>query len=111
MKYLNISKHGHLQIKIVGWVRAIWNKRLKTYDSSLHISDNFNWTEENLQNTILHEMIHLYIKDYMIPMNFWKRLFSKEHNKDFINMMNELNEKYGLNIVIKAKHMKKERKY
>lgn len=96
--------------RCVAWVRAISNKRTGKIKTHLHVSKMYNWTEENLRNTILHEMIHLDIKDYLIPLTFWKRLFGKDHDKDFIERMNELNETYGLNIVVKAKHMRKELK-
>lgn len=97
-------------IKCVGWVRAIWDKKTKQNKVALHISSAYNWTEENLTNVILHEMIHLDIKDYLTPLNFWQRLFGKEHDKRYMKRMNELNEQYGLNILPRAKFMRSERK-
>lgn len=95
--------------KCVGWVRAVWNKKNKRYVSALHISSRYRWTPANLQKVIVHEMIHLYLRDYMIPLTFWERLFpALQHGKDFRNKMNELNEKFGLDIGIRAKFMKKE---
>lgn len=92
--------------KCVGWVRAIWNKKTKSYVSALHISSLYNWTNENLKKVIIHEMIHLDIKDYLRPLTIWKRLFGKEHDKDFMKKMDELNEKYNLDITVRAKFMK-----
>ena len=51
---------------------------------------------------MVHEMIHLEIQDYMKPYRWWHRLFRKDHDQKFVNRMNELNEKYGLNVKIKA---------
>ena len=96
--------------KCVGWVRAIRDRRKASgHYTILHISSRYRWTEENLRNTILHEMIHLYIKDYLQPLTLWQRIFpSKQHGEDFRQKMNELNESYGLSIVERAKHMRKE---
>lgn len=97
------------QKKCVGWVRAIWNKKKRGYDTWFHISSRYHWTRDNLRNVVLHEMIHLDIKDYLIPRNFWNIFFPKRmHGKDFIERMNELNRKYGLDIRTQAKFMRKE---
>lgn len=78
-----------------------------------HISERYNWTEENLRKVVIHEMIHLYIKDYLKPLTFWQKKFPfliKQHDKRFRNTMQELNQKYGLDITVKAPFMKKELK-
>lgn len=97
--------------RCVAWVRAFSNRnsKMKTH---LHISNCYRWTEENLRNTIVHEMIHLHIQDYLIPLTFWQRIFpSLQHNKEFKKEMVWLNKSFPeLNIVIKAKHMRKELK-
>ena len=93
------SKH------IAGMVRPIYIKS-KKLSSALHISNNFNWREEDLIEVILHEMIHLYIKDYIKPKRWWHILFPpKQHNKKYKEIMNELNNKFGLNIKLKATQM------
>lgn len=95
--------------KCVAWVRAAFNQKKHCYIISLHVSSRYRWTEENLRDTIVHEMIHLYLKDFLIPLTFWERIFpNKQHNMDFRLKMAELNETYGLNIVVRAKHMRKE---
>ncbi len=93
--------------RIAGWVRCVWNKTSKSRDAALHISDQFYWTEENLVKTMVHEMIHLLIEDYKRPLSFWRRLLGKDHEQDFKDKMNELNEKYNLDIAIRVKYMKK----
>lgn len=95
-------------IKCVGWVRAVWDKRNHRNKVALHISSKYNWTEENLRNVILHEMIHLDIKDYLKPLNFWQRLFRLDHDKRFHKRMKELNKEFNLNILPRAKFMRTE---
>lgn len=96
----------------VAWVRLVENKKTGKLSTRLHVSNRYKWTEENLRNTIVHEMIHLHIKDYMVPLTFWQRIFpALQHNKEFKEEMNYLNETYPeLNVVVKAKHMRKELK-
>ena len=104
--------------KCVGWVRAAYPKkvaRTKRADgvrplTYLHISNRYNWTMENLRDTIVHEMIHLHIKDFLIPLSFWQRLFhSLQHNERFKAEMSRLNSSYPeLHLSVRAKHMRKE---
>ena len=95
--------------KCVAWVRAAFDRKKLRYITALHISSRYRWTEENLRDTIVHEMIHLYIKDYLIPLTFWERIFpARQHNSEFRQKMAELNETFGLNVVVQAKHMRKE---
>lgn len=98
-------------VHIIGMVRPIFNQKTKTIYSALHISNNYNWTETNLIETILHEMIHLYIKDYINPKRWWHFFFPpRQHNKEFKRVMAKLNKDFNLNIAIKAPWMKQYRK-
>lgn len=94
--------------RCVGWIRAVWDMKRKRFITSLHISNRYRWTRENLEHTIVHEMIHMELKDYMVKLSFWKRLLGKDHDEKYVARMNEINEKYGLNITVRAKHMRKE---
>ena len=100
--------------KIVGMVRPIWSNRYKQTKAILHISNRYRWTEENLRKVVLHEMIHLAIEDYKKPLTFLQRLplighlFITQHDKRFLALMNELNNRYVLGITIRAKQMRKE---
>lgn len=98
--------------KTVGMVRPVKSgKRIK---SILHISKRYRWSEENLRKVVVHEMIHLAIGDYKEPLTFIQRLpligrfFITEHDNRFISLMNELNDKHGLGITVRAKYMKQE---
>lgn len=88
-----------------GWIRGIWNVRDKRYYTSFHISNEFNWLENELRDVIVHEMIHLSIRDYLERVPWWKKPFHKSHDKRFVRKMKELNEKFGLNIMIMSKHL------
>ena len=66
----------------------------------------FRWTKENLEEVMVHEMIHLDIRDYMKPYRWWHRLFRKDHDQRFKDRMDELNEKYGLKVKIRATQMR-----
>lgn len=100
--------------KIVGMVRPIWSNRYRRTKAVLQISNRYHWTEENLRKVVLHEMIHLFIKDYKEPLTLFQRLplfghfFITQHDKRFVALMNELNSKYDLGITIRAKQMRKE---
>ena len=102
--------------KTLGMVRPVKNKKGEI-SSILHISNRYRWTRENLRHVVVHEMIHLEIEDYKTTLTFLQRLpliggfFITEHDERFISRMNEINEKYGLNIKIRFKEMRKDRKY
>ena len=101
------------QKKILGLSRPVQNHRAgKVTSSALHISRRYNWTEETLQQVVIHEMIHLLIGDYKEPLTFWQRLpligkfFIFQHDQRFIDKMNELNATYGLDIKVRFPEMK-----
>ena len=92
--------------KIAGWIRGVWIPKEKKWMTAIHISKMFRWTKQNLRDTMVHEMIHMEIQDFMKPYRWWHRLFRKDHDQRFKARMVELNEKYGLNVKIKAKQMR-----
>ena len=100
--------------KTVGMVRPIWSANRHKVCSVLCISRRYRWTADNLRKVILHEMIHLSIEDYKMPLTFMQRLplighfFIKGHDYNFTNLMNELNEKYDLGITVRMKQMRKD---
>lgn len=95
--------------KVLGMVRPAYNRRTGSYSSILHISRLYRWTEENLRKVIVHEMIHLYIGDYLRPLRWWERIMPflvKQHDSEFIAVMNQLNDNYGLGIQTRFKEMR-----
>ena len=61
------------------------------YGDVLSVSDNYDYTENQLRDVIVHEMIHMYLMHFGIDKKC-------SHGKAFKNMMNDLNTRYGLNI-------------
>lgn len=98
--------------KCVGWVSVTWNKWRRGFDTHFLINARlYNWTSENLRRVMLHQMIHIALKDHLRPIRWWHWIFPpKQHDKKFVRLMNELNTRYGLNITVTAKQMKTYRK-
>lgn len=100
--------------RCLGLSRPMMNNRTGKINSALHISRLYNWTEQNLRYVVVHEMIHLYIDDYKEPLTILQRLpiigrwFMTEHDQRFIDKMNEINDKFGLNIKVRFPEMRAE---
>lgn len=61
------------------------------YNEVIEVSDNYDYTEEQFRNIMIHEMIHYYL--------LYVGLDNKcTHGKEFKKMANEFNTKYGFNI-------------
>ena len=69
---------------------------------ALRFSKRFDFTEEELQDTLIHEMIHYYISYHQLQD-------SSAHGQLFRQMMNEINQKYGRHITISHRSSKEER--
>ena len=65
--------------------------------TKIMIAKNVKYTEEDLTNVLVHEMIHLYVYQQIGP--------GHGHDKIFVKKMKELNEKYGLDIRKNCKHL------
>ena len=75
----------------------------------IKIADNHERTKKEYVSTLVHEMIHLLIKDYLQPLKWWEKIFPfmlVQHDKRFKEIMNKLNETYHLNIKIRFPEMK-----
>lgn len=76
--------------------RRTWLCRTKVYGVQLKISSHYDMGEEELEDTLLHEMIHYYI--------FHKRITdTSPHGRAFRNLMNDINARYGRHITISNK--------
>lgn len=69
---------------------------------ALRFSKRFDFTEEELQDTLIHEMIHYYISYHQLQD-------SSAHGQLFRQMMNEINQKYGRHITISHRSSQEER--
>lgn len=65
------------------------------YDETIEISGNYDYTESQLRDILVHEMIH-----YYLLFNGTDKKCS--HGRKFKNMMNEFNLRYGMNISVRV---------
>ncbi len=74
-------------------VRRRWDGRLERYDFRLRISTRLDLPESEIQDTIIHEMIHYYI---------WYNGIrdTSAHGKVFRSMMDRINREWGRHIRI-----------
>lgn len=71
------------------------------YDFKLSINERLDVSEDELQDTLIHEMIHYYI-------GFNQLEDSSSHGPVFLSMMNIINTKFGRNITVSHKTTKRE---
>src|SRR5574344_2528835 len=79
-----------------------WLGKTKKYDFRLRISTRVNLTETELEDVIIHEMIHYYIG----VNNLRDR---SAHGPLFRQMMNEINDKFDRHVTVSAKLTKEQR--
>ncbi len=79
---------------IFGYFSCKYDEYYNMYDCVLEISDRFNYTEEQLRDIFVHEMIHYYLA-------YTKRDLKMEHGNEFNEMATYLNETYGLHVTTK----------
>lgn len=81
--------------------RKLENGTVELYDFRLSINTRIDLPEEEIQDTIIHEMIH-----YFIGINRLED--SSSHGPMFQHLMNTINEQYGRHITISHKGTKEE---
>lgn len=64
------------------------------YGDVISVSDNYDYTEDQLRDIIVHEMIHMYLMHFGIDRRC-------SHGKAFKNMMKDFNIRYGMNIRVR----------
>ena len=74
-----------------GYFSCNYNTDYSMYNCVLEISKRYNYTEEQLRDIMVHEMIHYYLA-------YTGKDVKMKHGKEFEKMANSLNKKYGLNI-------------
>ena len=80
--------------RFVGYKNRKNNAKHPITHQIISISADYDYDEEMFENLMVHEMIHYYLAYYGIDKK-------ASHGKEFKRMMNEINEKYGLDIQIK----------
>ena len=61
------------------------------YNETIEISNNYDYTESQFRDVMIHEMIHYYLLYVGLDKNC-------THGKEFKKMSKEFNNKYGFNI-------------
>lgn len=65
------------------------------YDEVLSVSDTYDYTEDQLRDIIVHEMIHYYLVHVKMDLKC-------SHGKAFKDMADDFNIRYGMNITSTA---------
>jgi hypothetical protein len=78
-----------------------WFGSCQYTDFVLKISVQTDLPEQELEDTILHEMIHYYILSYQMHD-------TSAHGEIFVRMMNDLNRKYGRHITVSRRRTAEE---
>jgi len=86
-----------------GYFSCDYNPDYSMYNCLLEISNRYNYTEEQLRDIMVHEMIHYYLA-------YTGKDIKMEHGEEFKKMANKLNRKYGLNITVTINSRLYERK-
>lgn len=87
--------------------KCVWRKRVgvdgkdEFYDFKLRINTRLDLPEREIEDTLIHEMIH-----YFIGINKLEDVSS--HGPMFIHLMNTINEKYGRNVTVSFKGTKEQ---
>ncbi len=76
--------------------------KTECYDFKLRINTRIDLPEQEVEDTIIHEMIH-----YFIGVNQLEDVSS--HGPIFLHMMNSINEKYGRHITVSHKSTQEQR--
>jgi hypothetical protein len=75
----------------LGYFSCNYDENYNLYNCVLEISNRYDYTEEQLRDIIVHEMIHYYLAYTGIDVKM-------NHGKEFNKMARELNENFGLHI-------------
>lgn len=71
----------------------VWRRKPKFTHKKITISRCYDFTDEELQCILLHEMVHLYLLHTQNAVEG-----NVDHGELFMTTISEMNEKYGLNI-------------
>lgn len=76
--------------------------KAELYDFRLRINTRVDLPEREVEDTIIHEMIHYYIGYHQLKD-------TSAHGQVFLQIMNEINRKYGRNLTVSHKSTKEQR--
>lgn len=82
--------------------RKLPNGKTEAYDFRLRINTRIDMPEDQLEDTIIHEMIHYYIAFHQLED-------TSEHGPLFLRMMNTINQRFGRHMQVSHKSTMEER--
>lgn len=77
--------------RTLGYFSCEYDEYGNMFNQTIEMSDNYDYTESQLRDIFVHEMIHYYLA--------YKGIDTRcRHGKEFKKMAREFNSKYGMNI-------------
>jgi hypothetical protein len=77
--------------KTLGYFSCEYDEDGNMFNQCIEISDNYDYTENQLRDIMVHEMIHYYLAYMGIDTKC-------THGSEFKKMANDLNKQHGMNI-------------
>ena len=77
--------------KTLGYFSCEYDEDGCMFNQTIEVSDNYDYTESQLRDIIVHEMIHYYLAYQGIDPQC-------HHGKEFTEMAEKFNKMYGMNI-------------
>jgi hypothetical protein len=77
--------------RILGYFSCSVNYDGTIFNECIELSDNYDYTEKQLRDILVHEMIHYYLAYFGIDVKC-------KHGNEFMKKASELNSMYGMNI-------------
>lgn len=82
--------------------RKKWFGKAEYYDFRIRISTRLDLSDAEVEDTLIHEMIHYWIRLNRIQD-------TSAHGREFRRMMNEINQRYGRHITVSHRPTKEQR--
>jgi len=77
--------------RTLGYFSCEYDEYGNMFNQAIEMSDNYDYTEKQFRDILVHEMIHYYLA--------YKGIDTRcRHGKEFKKMAREFNSKYGMNI-------------
>lgn len=77
--------------RVLGYFSCEYDEDDEMFNQTIEISDNYDYTDEQFRDILVHEMIHYYLAYMGIDPQC-------NHGSEFRKMASEFNSKYGMNI-------------
>ena len=99
---IKLSNAKTFQGQLAFKIRRLKNGGVERYDYTLRVSTRYDLPQTEVEDTIIHEMIHYYI-------GYNKLEDASAHGPLFVGIMNEINRKFGRHLTVSHKSTKEQR--